>query len=159
MVADTDFDWRTQTVLHGTVFRVGQIVRGQCESCGSEDRLLYDSFDDPTLMCTDCSARRGKAAGKRLEICDECGTTPAWRDPITRKNEFFCRECHAKHGTVFQNRWANKARVSKPLRNSGIKCAAKGYGHDCKGELKWRGGFNMILCNFHAGKKGVGPNG
>lgn len=153
------FDWRTETTLQGTVSRVGRYVTGQCEACGSEDRLLYDDYDDPTLMCTDCARKRTLDKGKRQEICDECGAVPAWRDPITRKNEFFCATCHGRHGTVFANRWANKARESKPLRNSGIACAAKNRGTDCKGELKWRSAFNMILCNFHAGKKGVGPNG
>lgn len=153
-----DFDWRTQTTLQGTVFRVAQIVRGTC-GCGRENVLLYDTYEDPVLMCSDCSHFRAAAANKRQEICDECGTVPAWRDPITRRNEFFCATCHGRHGTVFANRWANKPRVSTPLRNSGIVCAAKGYGTDCKGELKWRSAFNKTLCNKHAGKQGVGPNG
>lgn len=158
-MASDEFDLTKDTSLKGTVSRIGQYVRGECEKCHRTDELLYDRFDDPTLLCADCNRDRAKAAGKRQEICDEpgCGTQPAWRDPLTRKNEFFCAQCHAAHGTVFLNRWANKARESKPLRNSGIVCAAKNYGTDCKGELKWRTAAGMILCNFHAGKKSAGP--
>jgi hypothetical protein len=38
-------------------------------------------------------------------------------------------------------------------------CEAAGYGTDCKGEVKPRGGQfkGRLLCNKHAGKQSVGP--
>lgn len=155
-----DFDWRTQTTLAGTVSRIGQYVRGDC-ACGETDTLVYDSYDDPTLMCAACARVRSNA-NPREEMCDSCGAGPAWRDPVTRKNEFFCARCHAANGTVFQNRWSPyKARESKPIHDGAPRavCAMKGYGTECKGEVKWRGPLNMQACNKHAGKTGVGPNG
>lgn len=155
-----EFDLTADTTLKGTVHRIGQVVRGACASCSRDDNpLLYDTLDDPTLLCSDCSAKRGKAHAKEpKQPCDSCGATGnVWRDPIHRRNEYLCINCHDPEA-LFQNRWANKVRESKPLRNSGIVCAAKGYGTDCKGELKWRTAAGMILCNFHAGKKSAGPD-
>jgi len=39
---------------------------------------VYDDYDDPELLCTDCSRVRAKA-NPRSEICDGCGTGFAWR--------------------------------------------------------------------------------
>lgn len=151
MSADTDFDWRTQTTLRGTVSRVGQWVRGDCK-CGAADVLVYDTFDDPELLCADCSRARAKA-NPRVELCDSCGDGPAWRDPVTGKNDFYCAKCHGARGTVFQNRWADSARVGRVLGiRDKVVCDAAGYGTDCKGEIKWRGEFKKSLCNKHAGK-------
>ncbi len=157
-----DLDWRVETALTGTCFRVGQIVRGTCTQCGDgPDVLLYDlDWDDPTLVCASCG-RAAAVARKRepRQPCDECGAVGnVWRDPIGRKNRYLCVRHHDPEA-LFQNRWANKARESKPLRNVGLVCGAKGYGTDCKGELKWRTAYGMTLCNKHAGKTGVGPNG
>lgn len=153
-----DFDWRTQTTLEGTVSRLGQWVRGDC-ACGEVDALLYDSYDDPTLVCASCYRRRA-AGQKRTELCDACGAENAWRDPLTGRNEFFCAECHARNGTVFQNRWANKAREGRVL---GLRerptCSLAGYGTECRGEVKPRGGEHKQrpICNKHAGKTSSGP--
>ena len=155
-----DFDWRVETVLKGTVSRVEQWVRGDCQ-CGAVDVLLYDTFDDPTLFCASCARMRAKEH-PRIERCDDCGRGPAWRDPITRANAFYCATCHGKRGTVFQNRWATAPRESKPLGvHPKAVCTAAGYGTECKGEVKPRGGQfkGRLLCNKHAGKQGVGPNG
>jgi hypothetical protein len=149
-----DFDWRSQTALRGTVFRVGQIVKADC-ICGREDVLVYDTYYDDALLCVDCS--RARAVGhKHEEMCDTegCGATPAWRDPLSGKNEFFCVKCHAAHGTVFQNRWAPSSRV---LGQHKAVCDAAGYGTDCKGEIKWRGAHKRSLCNKHAGVTSSGP--
>lgn len=141
----------------GTSFRENRIVRGTCARCGEEDALLYDHETDPTLMCADCSRRRAKA-NPRKETCDECGREGAYRDPITRRNEFFCIECHAKHGTVFQNRWSQAPRISVPLGiHDKAVCEAADYGTECWGEIKWRGEYDKLLCNKHAGKQSSGP--
>jgi len=151
-----DFDWRTETVLKGTVSRLQQWVRGDC-ACGAEDVLVYDTHGDETLMCADCSRRRA-VANPRKETCDDCGAEGAWRDPITGANDFYCAQHHAARGQVFQNRWADAARVGRSL---GIrekpKCAVADKGTDCKGEVKWRSADSMLLCNKHAGKQSKGP--
>lgn len=158
--SDTDFDWRTETTLKGTVSRIGQWVRGTCSKCGQEDALLYDDYDDPTLLCNDCSHARIRARGQRNEQCDapDCDAPFAWRDPLSGKNEFFCAQHHAEHGTVFQNRWANSAREGRVLGlREKVKCALAGRGTDCKGEIKYRSAEKMSICNKHAGKTSSGP--
>lgn len=152
-----DFDWRSETTLKGTVSRIARWVRGTCARCNAADELLYDTFDDPTLLCASCSRVRSRE-NPREELCDGCGNTPAWRDPLTGKNEFFCAKCHAERGAVFQNRWANKAREGRKLGlRERVKCQAEGRGTDCKGEIKWRSEHKMLLCNKHAGKTSAGP--
>jgi predicted RNA-binding Zn-ribbon protein involved in translation (DUF1610 family) len=138
------------TSLKGTCFRVGQIVSGVCARCGDVDVLLYDTLDDPMLLCATCSRKRSKET-KRKELCDECGAQDAWRDPVSRKNEFKCAKCHAAAGTVFQNRWAGSESQPLGVRDK-AKCGLEGYGTECKGEVKWRGPLNMLACNKHAGK-------
>lgn len=158
-MSDLDFDWQNETSLKGTVSRLGRYVRGQCEvdGCPEDDALLYDSWDDSTLMCAPHSRRRAKDV-KHVERCDKCGRENAWRDPLSGKNEFFCAQCHAENGTVFQNRWADRARVGRVLGlRERVKCEAAGYGSDCKGEIKYRSAQKMTLCNGHAGKKSAGP--
>lgn len=159
--APEDFDWRKHTTLAGTVSRLGQYVRGTCARCQETDALVYDTLDDPTLLCASCSRIRA-FENPRVEVCDECGGDHAWRDPVTGKNEFYCATCHGKNGTIFQNRWANSARVGRVLgMHAKAKCTAAGYGTDCKGEIKPRGGEfkGRLLCNKHAGKTSVGPEG
>jgi hypothetical protein len=157
----SDFNLERDTVLKGTVFRVGQIVRGDCEdpACRETDAVLYDTLDDPTLLCVWHSRARSKAT-PRSQACDRCGSTGnVWRDPVHRRNEYLCINCHDPE-SLFQNRWANKVRQSSPLHDGPPRavCAAAGYGTECKGEIKWRGAHNMSLCNKHAGKQSAGPN-
>lgn len=152
-------DWRTETLLSGTCSRIGQWVRGDC-SCGDRDVLVYDTDDETGLVCASCY-RRWTKDHPLSQACDKCGATGnVWRDPVPRKNEYLCIKCHDPEA-LFQNRWANKVRESKPLHDGAPRavCAAAGRGTDCKGEIKWRGAFKMQLCNKHAGVKGVGPNG
>lgn len=150
---DPDFDWRTQTTLKGTVSRVGQWVRGNCV-CGDEDVLVYDTEDDPTLMCAECSRDRARA-NPRIETCDECGASHAWRDPVTGKNDFYCAQCHGKRGTVFQNRWAQAPRSLNKTGVARAQCGLRNRGTECSGEVKWRGPLNMQACNKHAGKREI----
>lgn len=143
----------------GTSFREDRIVRGECERCGEADALLYDHWSDEQLVCAGCQRVRAKEH-PTPQACDRCGATGnVWRDPVTRKNEYLCERCHdpAKH---FQNRWAPTVREGATLGiHPKAVCAAAGYGTDCKGEVKPRGGQHkgMLLCNKHAGKKSAGP--
>jgi len=147
----------TTETRRGTDGRVGRYIRDDCEreGCTEKDVLVYDAGEQ--VVCA--HHRRVWAKDHpRVEECDECGATPAWRDPVTRRNEFFCAQCHARHGTVFQNRWAPSVRNSEGLGvREKVECAAADRGTECKGEKKWRGEFKMILCNKHAGKKSNGP--
>ena len=144
------------TDLEGTDSRVMRWVRGSCGHCGDEDVLLYVAGD--RLVCAE--ARRVWGVNHpHQQACDECGATGnVWRDPLTRRNEYFCAS-HHDPDAMFQNRWALKARESTALGiRERVRCATEGI-TECRGEIKWRGGFNMLLCNKHAGKQGVGPNG
>lgn len=143
----------------GTSFRESRIVRGTCESCGDADALLYDHWSDEQLVCAGCQRVR-VIAHPTKQACDNCGATGnVWRDPIPRKNEYLCAKCHDPEA-MFQNRWANSVREGAVLNfHDKAVCAAKGYGTDCKGEIKPRGGKHrgMLLCNKHAGKTSSGP--
>lgn len=148
----------------GTSFADNRVVRGVCGQCGKDEALLYSHpqpAEGDVLMCADCSRKRAKERPTK-QACDNCGDTGnVWRDPVTRKNEYLCIKCHDP-SALFQNRWANKVRESKPLSiHAKAVCTAAGYGTDCKGEVKPRGGQHKgrLLCNKHAGKQGVGPNG
>jgi predicted RNA-binding Zn-ribbon protein involved in translation (DUF1610 family) len=152
------FDWRTETYLTGTCSRVGQFVRGDC-ACGAADVLVYDT-DGDSLVCASCY-RQWAHDREQKQACDKCGSEGnVWRDPVHRRNEYLCIKCHDPE-TLFQNRWANRVRESKPLNLGAPRavCAARGRGSECKGEIKWRGSYKMQLCNKHAGVTGVGPNG
>jgi hypothetical protein len=144
----------------GTVQRLAQYVRGDCplDPPGhAEDVLVYEAGG--VLMCADHKRAHARANPTPQE-CDSCGATGnVWRDPVHRRNEYLCIKCHDPE-SLFQNRWADKARESKALGVRGkAVCDAAGYGTDCKGEVKPRGGAfkGRLLCNKHAGKQSVGP--
>lgn len=144
--------------LIGTDSREMRWVRGDCAACGESNALVYVCGDD--LRCAACT-RLWVAENPTPQACDECGDTGnVWRDPLTRKNVYLCIK-HHDPDALFQNRWADKVRKSEPLHAGAprAQCAAKGRGTECKGEIKWRGAHKMELCNKHAGKQGVGPNG
>lgn len=142
--------------LVGTDSRESRWVRGVCALCTDTDVLVYVCGDH--LRCAGCT-REWVKEHPTAQACDKCGATGnVWRDPLHRRNEYLCIKCHDPEA-LFQNRWANKVRESKPIRDAGVRCAAAGHGTDCKGERKWRSGYKMTLCNKHAGKQGVGPNG
>lgn len=143
--------------LVGTDSRVMRWVKGTCQACGDDDVLVYVCAG--RLVCA-VDYRTYAAAHPTSQACDSCGSTGnVWRDPLHRRNEYLCIKCHDPEA-LFQNRWADKVRESKPINESRrAVCAARGRGTECKGETKWRGSFKMELCNKHAGKQGVGPNG
>lgn len=149
------------TYLRGTCSRVDRYVRGDC-GCGERGTLVYDHPDDTgdmPLVCAGCY-RRAVAGRKHEEACDRCGATGAWRDPITGKNDFYCAQCHAKAGRVFQNRWAGaEARMGRVLGvHDKAVCFAADKGTECKGEIKPRSAFGgQLICNKHAGKQSSGP--
>jgi len=142
--------------VKGTDSRLRRWVWGDC-ACGEVETLLYEQEGSASLCCAYCYRKR--ATRDRAEACDDCGTAPAWRDPITRRNEFFCAKCHAERGLVFQNRWAraNEDSVAQSLPlgvHDREVCEAAGAVVDspCRGQVKPRGG--RVLCDHHAGKKG-----
>lgn len=144
--------------LVGTDSREFRWVRGVCAWCSDADVLVYVCGDE--LRCAGCT-RDWLVEHPTVQACDSCGDTGnVWRDPLHRRNEYLCIRCHDPEA-MFQNRWADKVRQSEPLHLGTPRavCAAKDRGTECKGEIKWRGAHNMQLCNKHAGKQGVGPNG
>jgi hypothetical protein len=143
----------------GTDSRVGRWVRGTCAVDGEGQVLLYETDEETGLVCA-THYRSWSVANPVKQACDNCGSTGnVWRDPVHRRNEYLCINCHDPD-TLFQNRWANKVRESKPLGiHAKAECAVGSGITECKGEIKWRSAYNMLLCNRHAGKTGVGPNG
>lgn len=144
--------------MQGTDSRVGRYIRGICAVCNAVDVLVYETDEQTGLVCATDYRGWSKMHPAR-QPCDECGSMQgAWRDPISRKNEYLCSKCHGRRGKVFVNRWAPVVWESKPL---GIHEKAKCLVNDgnCRGEIKWRGGAQALLCNRHAGKEGKGPNG
>lgn len=137
--------------------------RGSCAQCGAEGLLYRMEPTDPEspLVCPRCSQAWSREVGIRQQLCDndpEHG--PAWRNPYTRRNEYFCVNCHATSGDgVIQNRYAGatvEPRYSKPLGVRGkAKCAAAHVPgtKQCRGEVKPRGQGGVLLCNAHAGKQ------
>ncbi len=137
---------------------------GSCALCHTEGVYVFaldrDDPESPTL-CSGCF--RGVADPRdHPTLCDnDPDHGRAWRNPFTRRNEFFCAPCHAKTPEgVVQNRWARVVdgigvRESLPL---GVRerqlCAAKGVEgvKPCQGQVKPRGTEGVALCDQHAGK-------
>lgn len=74
---------------------------GPCQECGATNlqRLFDHPFIPDRSVCAACyrpTARRNQAQ----QPCDKCGAVPAWRNPATKRNEYFCRPCHAETGDV-----------------------------------------------------------
>lgn len=145
--------------MKGTNSRLGQYVRGDCAVCGAVNVLVYETDEETGLVCAS-DYRRWSYSNPVKQACDNCGSTGnVWRDPVHRRNEYLCINCHDPEA-LFQNRWADKARVSVPLNPAARPvCALSDYGTECRGEVKWRSALGMSVCNKHAGKQGVGPNG
>ena len=142
----------------GTDSRVMRWVRDTCAHCSAENVLVY-VIETGELVCAN-DYRKWRVEHPLEQECDRCGSTGnVWRDPMHRRNEYLCIKCHDPKA-LFQNRWANKVRQSEPLRpEARPTCAAANYGTECKGEVKYRSAHRMSLCNKHAGRQGVGPNG
>lgn len=126
--------------------------RGTCVDCRAADELLYTTDDDhPRDVCAECYRQVARRI-KRVQACDDCGDTPAWRDPITREDRFRCIKCHAASGTVFQNRWAraseDRVAQSLPISDRRDKCDVAD--NSCFGQVRPRQG--RVLCDKHAGK-------
>lgn len=146
-------------MTQGTVSREGLYVYGTCSVCGSSEVLVYETDAETGLVC----ASDYRIWSKRhpvVQACDDCGATGnVWRDPVSRKNEYYCATCHGNRGKVFTNRWSTYAREGYTLGiHDKAQCEAAGYGTECWGEVKWRGSDNRLLCNKHAGKQSAGPD-
>lgn len=130
--------------------------RGTCPRCESQDRLLYrfEPTDDSLgLACPDCCRARAKVI-ERYTPCDRGDGRYAWRNPFTRRNEYLCGVHHAESADgVTLNWW--QARNSKPL---GIRApvVCELTDSSCRGEIKYRGPQNQMLCTKHAGKISAG---
>lgn len=137
--------------------------RGDCPRCATPGQLLYldDLTEDDEKVCARCIRAVADPKG-RQQLCDnDPAHGPAWRNPYTRRNEYFCGRCHAatEEGVV-QNRWARvndsvEARYSRPLGvRDQVLCEARNVPgtKPCKGEVKPRSGGRFMLCNQHAGK-------
>lgn len=136
---------------------------GVCSLCATADVNLYEQRPpvEGILLCAYCL--RGVADYRdNPTLCDnDPSHGKAWRNPFTRRNEFFCGPCHARTPEgVVQNRWARagdstEARISLPL---GVRerdlCEAKGVPgtKPCSGQVKPRGTAGAALCDYHAGK-------
>lgn len=80
-----------------------EITSHVCPECSETVEVVHGEQS----LCTDCYRDNARATPFAGQPCDECGTTDrnVWRDPITRRNEYFCSLCHARRGKVFLNRW------------------------------------------------------
>jgi len=66
---------------------------GPCAQCGDTNlATIYDG------LCASCERKRVRNNPKRTQACDACGQSGAFRNPATRRNEYFCASCHAKTG-------------------------------------------------------------
>lgn len=124
-----------------------------CPRCDTPGQLLYQL--EPTdaalgLACASCCRRYG-ATVHRVTLCDTCGAPGAWRNPFTRRDEYFCANHHAASGDgVVLNKWF--PRVSNPhSQGRRVQCAVRS--NDCRGEVKPRGPAAQLLCTRHAGKR------
>lgn len=152
----TETEWVRERTPRGTDFLLGQVVRGECGDCHAPDALLYDTPPPAVgLVCATCNRKYPRDT---RQPCDRCGHRGnVWRDPIPRKNEYLCLRCHDPEA-LFQNRWANKVRQSEPLgQRERVRCELRGYGTDCKGEVRWDTKLRLHACNFHRGKKSANP--
>jgi hypothetical protein len=141
----------------------GQPVGG-CSLCHARDVNVFPRHPaDPEseLLCAQCY--RGVTDYRDYPtLCDnDPDHGRAWRNPFTRRNEYFCAACHAKTPEgVVQNRWARVVdgigvRESAPLGvRKRVECAAKGVAgvKPCQGQVKPRGTEGVSLCDQHAGK-------
>jgi NMD protein affecting ribosome stability and mRNA decay len=70
---------------------------GPCPACGAENlRKLYDG------LCAGCYRTRAYAAPATTTACDNCGASPAYRNPVHRRNEYLCTACHAAAGETLR---------------------------------------------------------
>jgi hypothetical protein len=123
--------------------------RGECQEpdCSEKDAILHEK--DSVQYC----AHHYRVHSNRDEAypCDHCGHRPAFRDPLARKNEMFCMDCHARQGYIPGER----AMISKLVKRQGvehpmarrIQCSVAGT-TPCKGQVKQRGKIG-VLCDRH----------
>lgn len=138
-------------MTQGTNQRLDIYVRDTCAKCGDADVLVYE-FDEQ-LVCAE-DYRRMTRQIKWVQACDNCGATPAVRDPNHRRNEYLCGSCHRESGFVVNNTVIKRALVSLVAQAKKIGkrdiCYAAGYGSDCDDNVKPRGAWEgRSLCDKH----------
>jgi hypothetical protein len=127
--------------------------RGQCEweaGCTETDAILH-ATDDGTELCA--SHYRQQSVRDTAYPCDNCGHKPAFRDPLARKNEMFCNDCHARNGYIpgeraMINKVTARVGVTHPMARH-EKCILANKGTECAGEVKQRSDRG-VMCNKHA---------
>lgn len=125
--------------------------RGDC-ACGEKNAILYDREDGAEACCAWCY--RATAVRAREQACDDCGGGPAFRDPGHRRDEYRCVGCHAKAGYTLDDAGMLRKLMGRsgPTHSQGSVdvCIGKGYGTECKGQVKPRGGKDGgVKCDFH----------
>lgn len=129
--------------------------RGKCaeDGCLEESPILHTGADGLGRCATHYTARTVR---QRDYPCDRCGAGPAFRDPAHRLDIMLCAECHESEGYVPGERaMVSQSAVRQGVTHSmarRVKCAAAGYGTECRGEIKQRGSRGM-LCSYHADPK------
>ncbi len=136
----------------GTDQKESIYIYDTCMRCEKQGALVYE-LDADRLLCADCYRRETRRI-KRVQPCDNCGATPAVRDPNHRRNEYLCGSCHRDSGFVVNNSVIKRALVSltataKKLGKRDL-CDAAGYGSDCDDNVKPRGPWGgRSLCDKH----------
>jgi hypothetical protein len=125
--------------------------RGQCSvtGCPRDDAILHETESGDLVCATHYADQADRDKGYP---CDECGHTPAYRDPLHRRDEMYCNDCHARMGYVpgeraMVKKVERRVGVTHPLGRTQV-CIAAGKGTECGGQKKQRSSLG-ILCDKH----------
>jgi len=126
--------------------------RGECPECNEAGVILHDREDGLPACCAGCYQRT--AVRDRTQACDVCGGGPAFRNPAHRRDEFKCLGCHAMDGYTLDDAGMLRKLMGRPgpthSRGRVDACIGAGYGTECKGQVKPRGGADGgVKCDFH----------
>jgi len=135
--------------MTGTNQREKIYVYGVCSSCTEPDVLLYEL--DGNLLCAG-DYRDASRKIKFFTACDQCGSTPSFRDPSHRRNEYLCAACHSKNDFGTNNTVVKRtlAEIFKQLPGSKVRCFGESVDSPCDENIKPRGSWGgKSLCNNH----------
>jgi len=89
-------------MTRGTDQRERVYVRGTCETCAANDKLIYENRAGD-LLCSECT-RKYLLRNPTPQSCDTCGEEkPVFRNGTTRANVYLCLDCHQKTGYKLDN--------------------------------------------------------
>lgn len=127
---------------------------GQPGGCALGDTVVILHTADDGIQR--CATHHGRLRPRKIEYpCDNCGSGPAFRDPMHRRDEYLCADCHRKHDSYEPSERAmiTKTQVRVGVTHSkGLKplCVARGV-TECKGQVKPRGALKgAVVCDRHA---------